>query len=86
MSDYLQDEYSNKSFAVIKKFFFEICLAISYMHSKQLIHRDIKLSNILLDLNNEIVKLIDFGFAINENANDYIYWRCGTPGYMAPEI
>ena len=56
------------------------------MHTKQLIHRDIKLSNILLDLNNEIVKLIDFGFAINENANDYIYWRCGTPGYMAPEI
>ena len=30
--------------------------------------------------------MIDFGFSIYQNAEDYIYWRCGTPGYIAPEV
>ena len=60
--------------------------AIQYLHKKKIIHRDIKPSNILIDVKNEIVKLIDFGFAIVDQSHDYIYWKCGTPGYMAPEV
>jgi serine/threonine protein kinase len=28
--------------------------------------------------------LVDFGLAANVNADDYIFYRCGTPGYVAP--
>lgn len=30
--------------------------------------------------------LADFGLATDCNANDYIFYRCGTPGYVAPEV
>ena len=30
--------------------------------------------------------IIDFGLATNINTEDYIYYRCGTPGFLAPEI
>jgi serine/threonine protein kinase len=30
--------------------------------------------------------IIDFGLAANVDANDYLFYRCGTPGYVAPEI
>lgn len=52
-------------------------------------HRDIKLDNIMFkELNNiKTVKLIDFGlsaFASKNNTTSNI--KCGTPGYIAPEI
>lgn len=50
-------------------------------------HRDIKPENIMLrgktGLNPVIV---DFGLAADIDSEDYIFYRCGTPGYVAPEI
>ena len=71
---------------MLKKIIFNICKAIQHLHELKLIHRDIKPSNILLDLSNEIVKIIDFGFIIQQENPKYIYWRCGTPGFLAPEV
>ena len=69
------------------KFLFkQIILGIQYIHSKNIIHRDIKLENILIDLNNKI-KICDFGIGIIlEDSHQKIYDKCGTPMYMAPEI
>jgi serine/threonine protein kinase len=52
-----------------------------------LIHRDIKLENILLAKKNDItsLKIIDFGLAIYESSNTKLS-VCGTPGYIAPEV
>ena len=69
------------------KFLFrQIILGIKHIHSKRIVHRDIKLENILIDLNNNI-KICDFGIGrILKNEKQMLYDKCGTPMYMAPEI
>ena len=69
------------------KFLFrQIILGIKYIHSQNIVHRDIKLENILIDVNNNI-KICDFGIGkILDNNNNKLYDQCGTPMYMAPEI
>ena len=71
----------------ISKFLFrQIIEGIQHIHSKKIVHRDIKLENILIDLNNNI-KICDFGIGIMlESEDELIHDQCGTPMYMAPEI
>ncbi len=59
------------------------------MQSKYIVHRDIKLSNILLNSNNEgnmDIRVADFGLAIKTKPGEYLSSKCGTPSYIAPEI
>ena len=50
-------------------------------------HRDIKPENIMLRGKTGLEPVIvDFGLAVDVEAEDYIFYRCGTPGYVAPEI
>ena len=67
------------------KLFLQIVKAISYCQSKNINHRDIKLENILV-LNDDTIKLIDFGFAVKSSKDTYQKLLCGTPSYMPPEI
>lgn len=57
---------------------------VEYMHNKQVVHRDLKLENILVDENMNL-KVADFGFACYKNINKLSSYR-GTMTYMAPEI
>lgn len=68
-----------------KRIFKQIVEGISYCHSNNIIHRDIKLENILLD-EQKNVKIIDFGFAICATDTMKLKIFCGTPQYMSPEI
>ena len=64
----------------------QIILGIKYMHEKNIVHRDIKLENILIDLNNNI-KICDFGIGrVLSSPEQPLFDQCGTPMYIAPEI
>ena len=71
----------------ISKFLFkQIILGIKHIHSQNIVHRDVKLENILIDLNNTI-KICDFGIGrILSSPDELLHDQCGTPIYMAPEI
>lgn len=66
----------------IKRIVRMILLALRHMHGKGVIHRDIKLGNILVK--GDSVKLCDFGLSCLKAQNDFSY--CGTRDYLAPEM
>ncbi|KAI0002482.1 hypothetical protein BJV74DRAFT_816063 [Russula compacta] len=65
--------------------FGQICLAVNYLHEKGIVHRDLKLENVLLDERCR-VKLGDFGFTREFDRGTYLETYCGTTGYAAPEM
>lgn len=59
------------------------------MHSQGVLHRDIKPENLILRTKNNLNDIVlgDFGLAdFYKFDGNYLYRRCGTPGYVAPEI
>ncbi|KAJ3089463.1 Serine/threonine-protein kinase plk4 [Quaeritorhiza haematococci] len=64
----------------------QIVSALQYLHTNGIIHRDLKLSNLLLTENYD-VKLADFGLAVKMIDPDAEQkTMCGTPNYISPEI
>lgn len=60
-----------------------IVLAIEYLHNNNVVYRDLKPENLLID-SNGYTKITDFGFA--KEVEDRTWTLCGTPEYLAPEI
>ena len=82
LHDFIEAQGGKLAEPIAKRVFFQLVQAVSYLHSKSIVHRDLKLQNILLQ-NLNAVKLIDFGFACEDQKLKVF---CGTPSYMAPEI
>ena len=64
--------------------FQQLASAIAYLHTLNIVHRDIKLENILID-GKKNIKITDFGFSVYVQQKKLKIF-CGTPSYMPPEI
>ncbi|KAK7040734.1 hypothetical protein VNI00_009640 [Paramarasmius palmivorus] len=65
--------------------FGQLCLAVAYLHEQGIVHRDLKLENVLLDERCR-VKLGDFGFTREYERGALMETYCGTTGYASPEM
>ena len=70
---------------VAKFLFHQIITGVRYINSKNVLHRDIKLDNILLTSQGD-VKICDFGVSKLVQKNEIMTEQCGTPAYIAPEV
>ena len=71
--------------ALARKKFWQIVEAIDYCHAHNVVHRDLKAENLLLDANMNI-KIADFGFSNYYKADGHLATWCGSPPYAAPEV
>ena len=68
-----------------RSLFRQILLGMAYCHKRKLVHRDIKLENLLLTADKQTVKIADFGLAKNVS-EDAAKTVIGTAKYVAPEM
>lgn len=63
---------------------------MDFFQRKKIVHRDIKLENILIssieDRSEYDIRIADFGLAIFTPEDEKVSGKCGSPGYVAPEV
>jgi serine/threonine protein kinase len=57
---------------------------LKHIHNHRIMHRDLKPENIMIRNKNLDPVIVDFGLATNVDIPQYLFFRCGTPGYVAP--
>ena len=68
-----------------KFYFAEIVLGLEFLHSKNIVYRDLKPENVLIDIDGHL-KLADFGLSKIFKRDERSFSFCGSPEYMCPEI
>eukprot|EP00442_Polarella_glacialis_P008842 CAMPEP_0115118384 /NCGR_PEP_ID=MMETSP0227-20121206/44461_1 /TAXON_ID=89957 /ORGANISM="Polarella glacialis, Strain CCMP 1383" /LENGTH=422 /DNA_ID=CAMNT_0002519647 /DNA_START=191 /DNA_END=1460 /DNA_ORIENTATION=- len=71
---------------VAATFMASVFVALAHIHSRGIVHRDVKAQNIMISAHDDRILLSDFGVAVQPAVQKDINWRCGTPGYIAPEV
>ncbi|CAD8175812.1 unnamed protein product [Paramecium octaurelia] len=80
-----EKNFTEKKAAEIMK---QVLSAVTYCHERKIIHRDLKLENILLETKsaNSNIKVIDFGTSRKVQEDEKLKLKIGTLYYMAPEV
>ena len=74
--------------SVAKLLFYQMLVAVKYLHDKGFTHRDLKPENVLLSSSNDatLIKITDFGLSKFVGEQSLMQTLCGTPSYLAPEV
>ncbi|KAJ6798169.1 serine/threonine-protein kinase STY8-like [Iris pallida] len=83
--DLLRKRDKNLEVSLLLKFALDVCNGMDYLHQNNIIHRDLKTANLLMD-NNNVVKVADFGVARFQNQAGVMTAETGTYRWMAPEV
>lgn len=78
-------EHRRFSEKVAKFYMCEILLGFQYLHERDIVYRDIKPENILIDMDGHI-RIADFGLAKVIRKNQRSFSFCGSPEYLCPEM
>ncbi|CAD8072127.1 unnamed protein product [Paramecium primaurelia] len=72
----------------IKILMYKLLSSLALLHENKIIHRDLKPDNLMFAKKNDYssLVLVDFGLATFETLDKFLFPKCGTPGYVAPEI
>ncbi|CAD8110894.1 unnamed protein product [Paramecium sonneborni] len=72
----------------IKILIYKLLSNLALLHKNKIIHRDLKPDNLMFAKKNDYTSLVlvDFGLATFEYLDKYLFPKCGTPGYVAPEV
>ena len=68
-----------------RMWFRQIAEAVGFLKKQGVVHRDIKMANVLV-MKDGMLKICDFGMASRVEENEMNFTMCGTPNYIAPEI
>jgi len=73
---------------IAKLLFYQMLVAVKYLHEQGITHRDLKPENVLLssEKNETVIKITDFGLSKVVGEQSLMQTLCGTPSYLAPEV
>uniref|UniRef100_A0A2P2JU42 non-specific serine/threonine protein kinase n=1 Tax=Rhizophora mucronata TaxID=61149 RepID=A0A2P2JU42_RHIMU len=83
--DYLHKQKGVFKLPSLVKVAIDVCKGMNYLHQNNIIHRDLKAANLLMD-ENEVVKVADFGVARVKTQSGVMTAETGTYRWMAPEV
>nr|XP_043640007.1 serine/threonine-protein kinase STY46-like [Erigeron canadensis] len=83
--EYLHKNHHTLSLPQLVQFAIDVCRGMEYLHKSNIIHRDLKTANLLMD-NDNVVKVADFGVARFQNQEGVMTAETGTYRWMAPEV
>nr|GLL39571.1 serine/threonine-protein kinase STY46-like isoform X3 [Ipomoea trifida] len=83
--DYLHRYHNTLKLSQLLRFAIDVCKGMEYLHQNNIIHRDLKTANLLID-EDKVVKVADFGVARVQSKEGVMTAETGTYRWMAPEV
>ncbi|KAK5648887.1 hypothetical protein RI129_003779 [Pyrocoelia pectoralis] len=64
----------------------QLISALAHMHNLGIVHRDLKMENVMMNSIRTQIKIVDFGLSNTYHTNSPLHTHCGSPEYAAPEL